>query len=298
MSNQTHFTVPAVDGYELATTLYQPDEPVADEAILISSATAVPQRFYKPFAQFLCQHGYRVVTYDYRGIGASAPDSLRGFPASMSDWAFLDMTALVDWVDAELRPSQLLYIGHSFGGQLAGLLPNHHKIAAMVTMSSQSGYWRIQGGGQKMSVFFHMHLTFPILSRLFGYMPWSRFDSVPDIPKDAALEWSKWCRHPLYLLGDKSLPLERYKDFTAPILAYSFADDTWGTRRAVDAMMQAYPNVERRHITPADKDLNSIGHFGFFRPKAKVLWQETLAWLEQQRTPQLEQAGVAVAIPG
>lgn len=68
MIEQTQFTVPAVDGCALATTLYQPDEPV-DEAILISSATAVPQRFYNPFAQFLCQRGYRVVTYDYRGIG-------------------------------------------------------------------------------------------------------------------------------------------------------------------------------------------------------------------------------------
>lgn len=281
MTNQTQRTVPAADGFDLAASLYQPDEPATAEAILISSATAVPQRFYNPLARFLCQRGYRVVTYDYRGIGDSAPASLRGFPASMSDWAFLDMAALVDWVDEALRPSRLLHIGHSFGGQTAGMLPNRHKIAAMVTMSSQSGYWRLQGGAQKTAVFFHMYFTFPILARLFGYMPWSRFAPAPDIPKGVALEWAKWCRNPRYLLGDTSLPLERFADFTAPILAYSFDDDDWGTRRAVDAMMQAYPNVERRHIVPADKGLDAIGHFGFFRPKSKILWRETLSWLEQ-----------------
>ena len=37
-----------------------------------------------------------VVTYDYRGIGGSAPSRLRGFEARMRDWAFLDMTAVVD----------------------------------------------------------------------------------------------------------------------------------------------------------------------------------------------------------
>ncbi|MCB9003394.1 MAG: alpha/beta fold hydrolase [Ardenticatenaceae bacterium] len=280
--DQTAFSVLAVDGYPLSVTMYRPEEADTGDVILISSATAVPQRFYKPFAQFLSQHGYRVVTYDYRGIGDSAPKGLRGFQATMSDWVFSDMTAVVDWVDETLRPFHLIHVGHSFGGQTAGMLPNRHKIAAMVTMSAQSGYWKLQGGGQKTAVFFHVHITFPILSRLFGYMPWSLFGSAPDIPKGVALEWGKWCRNPRYLLGDASLPLERYADFTAPVLAYSFDDDNWGTRQAVDAMMQAYPNVEHRHIIRAEKGINAIGHFGFFRPKSKILWQETLSWLQQQ----------------
>jgi len=28
-------------------------------------------------------------------------------------------------------------------------------------------------------------------------------------------------------------------------------------------MMQAYPNVERRHLAPVDVGLDEIGHFGF-----------------------------------
>ena len=61
-----------------------------------------------------------------------------------------------------------------------------------------------------------------------------------DLPKNAALEWAQWCRDPDDLLSDDTLPLHRYKHFSAPILAYSFGDDKWGTSKAADAMMQAY----------------------------------------------------------
>ena len=111
-------------------------------------------------------------------------------------------------------------------------------------------------------------------------MPWSWVSSAEDLPKHVALEWSGWCRNRNYLLGDDTLPLDRYQRFDAPVLAYSFDDDNWGTARAVDAMMSAYPNLERRHAVPTDYGLEAIGHFGYFRPQAKALWSEGLAWLE------------------
>ncbi len=126
----------------------------------------------------------------------------------------------------------------------------------------------------------HMHLTFPLLASVFGYIPWSKMGSSEDLPKGVALEWARWCRDPRYLLGDDSLPLTRYGEFEAPVLAYSFSDDKWGTARAVDAMMGAYPNVQRRHVEPTAAGFGSIGHFGYFRPSAAGLWSETIAWLD------------------
>jgi predicted alpha/beta hydrolase len=64
------------------------------------------------------------------------------------------------------------------------------------------------------------------------------------------------------------------------VLAYSFDDDDWGTRRSVDDMMQSYPNLERRHVIPAEVGMEKIGHFGFFRPNAKPLWDKPLNWLQ------------------
>jgi len=149
----------------------------------------------------------------------------------------------------------------------------------MVTLSSQSGHWRLQGGTEPPVVLFHSWVTLPVLSTLLGYMPWSWF-GAEDLPKGVALDWARWCRNPRYLLGDDALPLERFARFEAPVLAYSFEDDTWGTARAVDAMMAAYPTVQRRHVVPAEHGLHKIGHFGFFRSSSAVLWDETFDWLD------------------
>ncbi len=278
-------SIPARDGFLLAATCYQPEANPTATVVTINSATAVPQRYYKPFARFLAEQGYTAVTYDYRGIGGSRPASLRGFQALAREWALLDMAGVVDWVQATYQPQRFFHIGHSFGGQTVGLLPNGEQINAVVTLSSQSGYWRLQGGHQKAPVAFHVYLTLPLLSQLFGYMPWSKLGPAEDLPKGVALEWAKWCRQPGYLLDDPTLPLARYQQFQAPVLAYSFDDDDWGTAPSVDAMMQAYPRLSRRHISPADVGLPAIGHFGYFRPAAQALWQETVAWLEQVTTP-------------
>ncbi|MCH7669300.1 MAG: hypothetical protein IIC71_08925 [Acidobacteria bacterium] len=95
-----------------------------------------------------------------------------------------------------------------------------------------------------------------------------------------SVEWVRWIRSPRYLLDDRTLPLDRYAGFSAPVLAYSIDDDNWRTRRAVDAMMSAYPNVERRHVASSDIGLDTIGHFGFFRPEAKPLWNDVVDWFD------------------
>lgn len=271
--------IDAADGYPLAATLYRGTSD--DTVVLINSATAVPRRFYQRFASWLQEHGWTAVTYDYRGIGDSKPASLRGFGARMRDWTFLDMTAMVDWVSGELAPRRLFAVGHSFGGQTFGLLENASRIDAMVGVSAQSGYWAVQGGREPARVRVIVTVLIPLLSRVVGYFPWSWFASGADLPKHVALEWAGWCRKRNYLLDDESLPLERYTRFKAPVLAYSIEDDDWGTRRAVDDMMRAYPNVTRRHIAPADYGLPRLEHMGFFRDGSQPIWRELVDWLEQ-----------------
>lgn len=274
-----NFSVKALDDFELAATLYTPQGVPSGTIALINAATAVPRRFYHHLAGFLANRGITSITYDYRGIGDSRPPSLRGFAARASDWALLDMAGMVDWAYQALSPSRLTMIGHSFGGQTAGLLPNADRIDAMATVSAQTGYWRVQGGRQKWVVGFHTHVTLPVLSRLFGYLPWSRFSAAEDMPRGVALDWAGWCRQPGYLLDDSALPTERFKQFRAPVLAISVDDDEWGMRSNVETMMRNYPNVEWRHVTPAGAGTDSLGHFGFFRPKAQALWGGLADWL-------------------
>jgi predicted alpha/beta hydrolase len=286
---QRDLVVTAEDGYVLAATLYE--APGADTAVLVNSATAVPRRFYQRFARYLQQQGWSVLTYDYRGIGGSKPPSLRGFGARMRDWTFLDMTAAVDWIGRELEPQRLFVIGHSFGGQTFGMVENAADVDAMVGVSAQSGHWGVQGGREPGRVRLIVTVIIPLLSRLFGYFPWSWFARGEDLPKGVALEWAGWCRNRNYLLDDETLPLERYRGFEAPVLAYSIEDDDWGTRRAVDEMMRAYGNVTRRHVAPADYGLARLGHTGFFREGGEALWREMVAWLDDVSTEPRERCG-------
>ena len=87
------------------------------------------------------------------------------------------MPSVVGWVRETHPPGRLFFVG-----QTAGLLPNGGQVDAKVTLSSQSGYWRLQGGNQKPIVGFHLYFILPLLSHLFGCMPWSEFSSGEDLP--------------------------------------------------------------------------------------------------------------------
>ena len=292
--------------YKGTTTSSKSTRTKSAASILISSATAVKQTFYRHLATHLANEGYNVLTYDYRGIGDSCQSlksSLRGFDdMTMSDWALKDMPGALDYLLLQQSKTQttagtderhrLYMFGHSIGGQIAGLLPEDlsNKVNGMITVSSQSGYWKLQGDEQKYVVCFHVHVTLPLLANVVGYMPWSWFtNGAQDLPKNAAIQWSKWCRQPNYILDDTSLPLHRYKSFNCPILAYSIEDDKWGTSNSVDKMMlSAYPNVERRHLHPKENPasegdaIQSIGHFGYFREESYPLWTDAVEWLNDQ----------------
>ncbi len=265
-------------GHTLAASVFE--APGSDTVVLVNAATGVPRQFYKYFAAYFRDNGWTTVTYDYRGIGESAPPSLRGFTVRMRDWALIDIPEVIDWVSSEFRPRRLFAVGHSFGGQGIGLIERPQRITAMVGVSAQSGYWGVQGGAEKYRARFAVTVLIPVLTRLFGYFPWSRFAAGEDLPAGVALEWARWCRDRNYLLGDETLPLGRYDAFAAPILAYSIEDDDWGTAPAVDDMMRAYRDVTRRHLVPADYGLDKIGHMGFFRSGSEAIWDEVIAWLE------------------
>jgi predicted alpha/beta hydrolase len=117
----------------------------------------------------------------------------------------------------------------------------------------------------------------PLLTRALGYFPMRRFGMGEDLPAGVALEWARWGRSPEYL-GDWS----GHAALAAPILSFSFADDPFAPRAAVDALHARYGSRElaRRHVAPADVGAARIGHFGFFRPGvAPGLWRETADWL-------------------
>lgn len=271
----------ASDGYRLGATLFQP-ESGNGRAVLVMAATGVPQTYYAKFAAFLAGRGFTVLTFDYRGIGASLHGPLRSVKAGMRDWALLDGAAAFDFLEKEKK--RLFVVGHSFGGQALGLLPYPERIAAALTVGSQSGYWLHWPLLGMAWMWPSVHIGLPIVPRLLGYFPGARLGFGENLPKDVAIEWARWCRDPRYLVGALGVDLQ-YARVKAPIRLYSISDDPFAPPRAVAALAPLYPNAraEIRKVRPRDLNVKTIGHFGFFRERFRdSLWREAAEWLEAQ----------------
>src|SRR3954453_4533718 len=172
--------VPVADRYPQGDTLFLPRPGRRSHAVLVNSATAVPRKLYRGFAGYLARRGWAVLTYDYRGTGDSRqqamtdynqPKSLVGFKASMSDWAAQDVTAAVGWMRERYKTLPFAYVGHSFGGQALGLLPNNTEISRALFVAAQAGYWKLMSIPERYRVYAMLNFAGVPLTRAVGYMP-------------------------------------------------------------------------------------------------------------------------------
>ena len=85
------------DQVPLKIHLFEPENSNG-KLLLINSATGVKQQVYFSFAQFFTEKGFTVITYDYRGIGLSKPENLKGFKASMRIWGTKDFKTVTDFI--------------------------------------------------------------------------------------------------------------------------------------------------------------------------------------------------------
>ncbi|GGC81416.1 alpha/beta hydrolase family protein [Undibacterium terreum] len=276
------------DGVSLAATRFAPAGEVRAVVVVLPAAMGVKQSFYQPFAEFLAENGIAVLSFDYRGMGESRPprfsNSLRGFDATVFDWAELDYNAALQAAKAWQPGVPLQVIGHSLGGQLPGLVPDNHLIDGLITVGAGSGYWRDNAPQLKRFVWFMWYFAVPLYTRLWGYFPGKKMRKVGDLPKGVIFQWSQWCRSPHYVVDAQGAPIRAgYEKIRAPILSLSFTDDEMMSRRSIDSLHDFYKNapVERRYISPQQVGARRIGHFGFFRPQFRTtLWQQALDWLQ------------------
>jgi predicted alpha/beta hydrolase len=274
-------TIAARDGYALAASVFVP-EGRPSGAVLINSATAVPRKIYRGFAGYLANQGFAVVTYDYRGIGGSRPASLRGFNVRMRDWASLDVGGAIDHMRMVWPKLPLAVVGHSFGGQAVGLVPNNNEISRALLIAAQAGYWRLFHSPEKYRVYALMRLIGSPVARMLGYMP-GRLGIGEDLPRDVFLEWTNWVMKPRYFFDDTTLQaLENFPNYRGALRAICLTDDPWATAPAVDLLCAGFTNAkaERRDASPAEVGATRIGHFGFFRPEHRdTLWRDAAEWL-------------------
>jgi predicted alpha/beta hydrolase len=274
----------ASDGYALVATEYSPASPHAQ--IVIAGATAVPQGFYRRFAEYAAAQGYRVLTFDYRGVGKSAPSRLRGFRMDFRDWGRLDLAAAIEHCDPSLP---LHLVGHSYGGHAIGLLPNHARIRSAYIFGTGAGWSGWMPRLERLRVFALWWLVGPPLVRLKGYLPFRMLGMGEDLPIDIFYQWRHWCGFPRYFFDDpEQHPLRaQFAQVRVPIVVANALDDAWAPPCSRDAFMTGYTNSDWRgvDIDPRRQGVGAIGHMGYFRAQAKSLWQPVLEEFRRSAVP-------------
>jgi len=261
----------ADDGRQLAASWFEPQHGPARAVALVSPATGAPRGFYRAFAMWLTERGYAVLTYDYRGIGGSRRGALRQEPATMRDWAVLDMSAALAAAEAR-RATQglpLLLVGHSFGGNAIAFARGVERADALLAVGSQLGVPVYYPGVHRWLAHLFFRGIVPATVPLVGYLPgWTMGGSAP-LPAGVARQWAHWGRMKGWAYDDPAMREHRAASALAvPVHLWDVSDDlTFAPARAVDALAEQFRNaaVQRHTLRPADVGQVRLGHFGVFR---------------------------------
>ena len=287
----------ALDGFQLHGTIWKPaNQP--HTALLINSATGVKARYYSRYAAYLAQAGFLVLTYDYRGIGASRPKSLRGLRATKHDWGVLDCDAAILALE-EVKPGlPMMAVCHSIGGFALGLAPNATKIHRALFVGCQYAYWNDYKLLLRIPMWMNWHIVMPILTRVFGFFPGKALRWLEDLPAGVAMEWATRF-HPSFHRYYDRLPHasdpasgkqleQRMAAIKANILAIADTKDPFATPSATSRLLGYFKGSECEYVRihRRKSQLPKLGHFGFFHDRFRnTLWLQSLAWLQGKPHP-------------
>jgi predicted alpha/beta hydrolase len=266
----------AADGYALSALFLEPRKhPMG--TIILSAATGVKKEFYLNFARFLCAHGYRVLLYDYRGIGESAPPDLKKSPIFMHEWGTLDMNAVLNYVVIKKGCSGIIWLGHSIGAQLIGFLENKHHVRKVVAINAAVGYWKYFPYPTKILIWLLWHVVSPVMIQCYGYGVMKKIGWGENLPRNTLVEWRGWCTSKNYYMNflKEKTGSDRFYDFTIPITAIYASDDYIANDRSAPLMMQFFPNAPCRLIKLDVHKYTEqkVGHTGMFRKRFEsILW--------------------------
>lgn len=270
------------DGVSLTGTLFLPKVPQA--AVLLSGGTGIPQQLYHPLAAYLAEQGLAVLSYDYRGIGASRPKRLRGFVASVTHWGQHDAPAALDLLAARYPGLPLRLLAHSMGGQIVGMMPNHASLERVVAVASSTGYWRYMTPPFRYFAAAMWFTVIPLTTPILGYAPAKALGQGEDLPREVALDWRRWCLRPSYFrseLGTRITPVY-YDEVRTPLHFVRIADDPIANAITQPDLMTYYSRAPKteRVIHPHEVGVSRIGHAGLFsRRFRESLWPEVLGLL-------------------
>jgi predicted alpha/beta hydrolase len=221
----------------------------------------------------------------------SRPPSLRGFQATLSDWAEYDSGGAIAWLRQRFPHDELLGISHSIGALVLGGAPNAAEQARLVLISPHAAYYGDYRPLYRLPMALLWHGLMPVVTYALGYFPARRLKLGDDLPAGVALGWAEQRTGNLRPTGSRPehARTRRLLDQGAALqrsaLAITISDDAFATVEGAKRLLSYFPGLRSQHVifTPAQANVPHLGHFGFFRRDAgAVLWPRLLALLDTE----------------
>jgi predicted alpha/beta hydrolase len=279
---------PANDGVQLVGTWFQParEQREPSTVVAIVCGAGIPARVYRGLARYLAERGAAVLTFDYRGIGASRAGSLRGMTSGMDDWAHRDIDAALALASDSYPDLPLSVVAHSVGTLMIGAAPGAARVTRSVFIGAHTGYFRDYHANWRWLLFLVWHVFMPAVTRVVGYFPGRAFRLGEDLPRQVAYDWAGRLKPELVRTrrdAQRFGPhLHRFADFRASTLALSVSDDAFAPPEAAERLLAMYPRLValRETLTPASLGRRRLGHFGFVRSgPGQHIWRRITEWI-------------------
>lgn len=282
---QEDVSVTTRDGVVLAATLFAPKELHERKAgVLISSGAGYAKEFYSRFAAYGASRGFVCMIYDYRGTAGSAADDMRACDFDFLTWGMLDAPSALEALVSRLDGLPVFTLGHSFGGQLIGLMNNHQQVRGHALIAVGSGYWLKHRPSEWWLEFLFFFVLGPLSLARHGYLKGVHYWPGVSMPATVFRQWKRWCLTPDYYWPDVQAKLDGgyFAMHGAPMHQFAFSDDPVVTPKSAAFTQKCYKSADYQTswIEPSSLGIKKIGHSGAFSRAARDFWPLPFDWFD------------------
>lgn len=247
---------------------------------VIAAATGVAQHLYQDFAVWLTSLGFHVVTFDYDGIGLSVDRHVKHCKSDILSWANNDCPAVLGYVTKQFGELECIWIGHSVGGHILGMMPNTGPISRAITVATGTGTWWYNSPQTKRVAWILWYFLVPLTVPTLGYFPGDKLNIMCNLPKGVMMQWRRWCLKEGYAVEKEGLWLkERFANVNMPITSIAFSDDEMMSLKNIDMLHGQFSgaNITRQTVAPKDVGHKRIGHIGWHKGRYQNMWEQVFA---------------------
>jgi predicted alpha/beta hydrolase len=266
-------TFRSTDQHIFDATIY-PTVNSAAPVLIFFSALGTPAKVYRHFGREMSQAGVHVCAPDWRGIDSSSLRAGRGSDFGYRHLVELDMASAMAGVRRRFPQSPIWLGGHSLGGQLSLLAAaaNQTLVSGVVLIASGTVHMPVYPAKMRMGIGALVGLS-RIAGAMLGYFPGSRFGFGGREAAGLMHDWSHVALTGEYRPQGSALDYEHLMgELKMPILALTFAADSWSPAPAAKALLNKLPEKSyvHRHWGASDTAGVPLDHYSWLKQPALV----------------------------